>query len=75
MKKIDKKTFIDSFNSKSMYTNKSNSSTELKIDSKPFGPSQEAIIKISELVVEDKPKNCLNQQIILKIQTIENTIF
>ncbi|MGH9997245.1 MAG: hypothetical protein ACRD7F_04480, partial [Nitrososphaeraceae archaeon] len=37
-----------------MNTFQSNSSTELKIDIKPFGPSQETIIKISELVVKDK---------------------
>jgi hypothetical protein len=36
-----------------MNTNKLNSSSELKIDIKPFGPSQETIIKISELVVKD----------------------
>jgi len=37
-----------------MNTNKSDSSNELKIDIKPFGPSQETIIKKSELVVKDK---------------------
>ena len=37
-----------------MNTNKSNSSSELKIDVKPFGPSQETVTKISELVVKDK---------------------
>jgi hypothetical protein len=37
-----------------MDTNKSNSSTELKLDIKSFGPSEETITKISELVVKDK---------------------
>ena len=50
-----------------MHTNKSNSSTELKIDIKPFGSSQGAINKISELVMKnqsvkkylDGPRNTL----------------
>ena len=37
-----------------MNTNKSNSSTELKLDIKPFGLTQETINKISEWVVKDK---------------------
>lgn len=37
-----------------MNTNKSNSSSELKIDIKPFGPSQETVTKISELVMQNK---------------------
>ena len=37
-----------------MNTKKSNSSSELKIDIKPFGPSQETVTKISELVMKNK---------------------
>jgi hypothetical protein len=37
-----------------MNTDKSNSSSELKIDIKPFGPSQETVTKISELVMKNK---------------------
>jgi hypothetical protein len=37
-----------------MDTNQSNSSTELKLDIKPFGTGKETIIKLSEMVVKDK---------------------
>jgi hypothetical protein len=37
-----------------MNTDKSNSSSELKIDVKPFGPSQETVTAISELVMKNK---------------------
>ena len=37
-----------------MNRDKSNSSSELKIDIKPFGPSHETVTKISELVMKNK---------------------
>ena len=51
--KSDKKAFIVSIKLEYMNTNKSNSSAQLKLNIKPFGPSQETINKISERVVRD----------------------